>query len=100
MIIRVFRAHVHDGKQAEFERFFLTRALPMVQSHAGVVSVTVGRPLATSPDEFLMISVWRDLDALRGFAGEEWQNPVIDPDEVHLLRETFLDHFELVGTSS
>ena len=29
-------------------------------------------------------------------AGENWQNPVIDPDQVHLLQETFLQHYECV----
>ena len=94
MIIRVFRARVHPGKQQEFEQFFLNKALPMVRAQSGLVSVTVGRPLDTSPEDFLMVTVWRDLDALKGFAGEQWQNPVIDPEAAHLLKETFVDHYD------
>jgi heme-degrading monooxygenase HmoA len=94
MIIRVFRAVVHPGRQPEFERFFLNKALPKLKAQPGVVSVTVGKPLAVSPNEFMMTTVWRDLDALKGFAGENWQNAVIDPDEAHLLKETFVHHYE------
>ena len=94
MIIRVFRALVHPGMQQDFEQFFMNKALPNIQAQSGLVSVMVGRPLVTSPTEFLMITVWRDVNALKGFAGEQWQNPVIDPDEVHLLKETFVHHYE------
>ena len=94
MIIRVFRAVIHPGKQDEFEQFFLNKALPMVKAQPGLVSVTVGKPIEISPTEFLMVTVWQDLKAVKGFAGESWQNAVIDPDEVHLLKETFVYHYE------
>ena len=94
MLIRVFRALVHPGKQHEFEQFFMNKALPNIKAQPGLVSVMVGKPLDTSPAEFLMVTVWQDVNALKGFAGEQWQNPVIDPDEVHLLKETFVYHYE------
>jgi quinol monooxygenase YgiN len=94
MIIRVFRAVVHSGKVNEFQRFFLNKALPTIKAQPGLVSVMVGTPIETSPTEFLMVMVWQDVNALKGFAGEHWQNAVIDPDEVHLLKETFVHHYE------
>jgi len=94
MIIRVFRALVHPGKQPEFEQFFMNKALPNIKAQPGLVSVMVGEPIDTSPTEFLMVTVWQDVTALKGFAGEQWRNPVIDPDEVHLLKETFVYHYE------
>ena len=96
MIIRVFRAIVHPGKQREFEQFFLNKALPKIKAQPGLVSVMVGKPIESSPAEFLMTTVWQDVNALKGFAGEQWQNAVIDPDEVHLLKETFVHHYEAV----
>ena len=88
---------VHPGQQAEFERFFLNKALPMVKAQRGLVSVMVGTPSVAAPEEFLMTTVWQDLDALKGFAGEHWQNAVIDPDEAHLLKETFVHHYEALA---
>ncbi len=93
MIIRVFRALVHPGKQDEFEWFFLNKALPKIKAQPGLVSVMIGKPIETSPTEFLMVTVWQGVNALKGFAGEQWQSPVIDPDEVHLLKETFVHHY-------
>ena len=35
MIVRVFRARVHPGKEDEFERFVIETALPMVKAAEG-----------------------------------------------------------------
>ena len=94
MIIRVFRALVHPGKQQAFEQFFLNKALPNIKAQPGLVSVMVGNPSDTSPTEFLMVTVWQDVNTLQGFAGEHWPKPVIDPDEVDLLKETLVHHYE------
>ena len=97
MIIRVFRARVYPDKVEEFERFFLNKAMPNVKAQRGLISVTVGKPLERTQNEFLMIMVWKDVESLKGFAGEQWQEAVIDPDEKDLLMETFVYHYELAS---
>ena len=95
MILRFFRAIVHDGSQDEFRKFFLGTALPNVRAQAGLVSVSVGLPRPESPREFSMQMIWKDLESLQGFAGTNWRNAVIHPDEAHLLAETHVYHYEL-----
>jgi hypothetical protein len=98
MILRFFRAIVHEGQQSDFRSFFLGTALPSVRSHDGLESVSIGLPHEASPAEFSMVMVWRDLDALKGFTGENWHEAVIHPDEAHLLKETHVHHYELART--
>jgi heme-degrading monooxygenase HmoA len=98
MILRFFRAIVHEGKQNEFRRFFLGTALPNVRSQPGFVSVSVGLPSDGSQTEFSMVMVWRDLDALKGFTDENWQAAVIHSDEADLLKETHVYHYDLAQT--
>ena len=93
MIIRVFRARVHDGKQQEFELFLRNRALPLLQQQKGMISVQIGTPMEHTPNEFVVVVVWRDLAALKGFTGEQWQEPVTDPGEELMVAETFLHHY-------
>ena len=95
MIIRFFRAIVHDGQQDGFKAFFLETALPLVRSQEGLVSASIGLPHEGSPNEFSMVMVWRDLEALKGFAGRDWERAVVHPDEAHLLRETHVYHYHL-----
>ena len=78
-------------------RTWEAESLPMVKARPGLVSVLVGTPNAASPEEFLMTSVWQDLDTLKGFAGDHWKNAVIDPGKAHLLKETLVYHYEAVA---
>jgi quinol monooxygenase YgiN len=96
MIVRVFRAVVHDGKQGEFKEFFLNEARPYVEKQNGLVSLFIGLPDDSSPNEFLMFMHWKDLASIKGFAGEDWNQAVILDEERHLLKEVFLHHYELV----
>jgi heme-degrading monooxygenase HmoA len=97
MIIRVFRALVRDGKRDEFEEFFLEKAVPKVRLHPGLISVTIGTPLEDTPNEFMLTTVWNDMNAIKDFAGEHWQKAVIYPEAADLLSETFVHHYEGVA---
>jgi heme-degrading monooxygenase HmoA len=92
-IIRVFQATTKPGQERAFERFFTDEALLILQKHAGLVSVQIGLPSEDSPREFLMITVWRNLDSLKGFAGENWKEAVIDPREAPLLSSARVSHY-------
>jgi hypothetical protein len=48
-----------------------------------------------SSSEFVCVTVWADAESPRGFAGERWQEAVIDPpEEEHLLKDTWIQHYE------
>ena len=53
-----------------------------------------GRPLDSSSTEDLYVTVWEDAESIRAFAGERWQEAVITPDEEHLLKDTWIGHYE------
>ncbi len=95
MILRIFRAIVHDGRQGDFEAFIREKALPLTRAQQGLLFVTVGLPRSESPNEFSMVTAWRDLGALKGFTGDSWQQAVVLPEETHLLRESHLHHYEV-----
>ena len=95
MIIRVFRAKVRPGKQREFERLVKEQSIPLVKRQRGVLAEYAGRPVGSNSNEFTFVSVWKDLEDLKAFAGKDWEKSVIPPDELPLLEETFVHHFEL-----
>jgi len=39
-----------------------------------------------------------DIDSIRSFAGENWQEAVIDPSEEEMLEETSIAHFVTLDT--
>src|SRR5215208_3505418 len=94
MIIRVFRPTIHPGKEQEFEAFLADTAMPLVSRQAGLVAQHVGKPRDPSSSEYLYVTVWEDVESIRSFAGERWQEAVIAPNEEHLLKETWIGHYE------
>ncbi len=94
MIVRVFRCRVHPDKQKQFEPFFRGKAVSNVRAHKGLISIFAGAPMDASSDAYLMVSIWKDLDSLKAFTGENWQKPYIDPAEADLISEVTLEHYE------
>jgi heme-degrading monooxygenase HmoA len=98
VIIRVFRPTIHPGKEGEFEAFLRDTAVPLVSQQAGLVAQQVGRPRDRSSTEYVYVTVWEDVESIRAFAGERWQQAVITPDEEHLLKDTWIGHYEVLPT--
>jgi heme-degrading monooxygenase HmoA len=96
VIIRVFRPTIHPGKESEFEAFLHGTAVPLVSRQNGLVAQHVGKPRDPSSTEYLYVTVWEDVDSVRAFAGERWQEAVITPDEEHLLTDTWIGHYDVL----
>jgi heme-degrading monooxygenase HmoA len=79
MIIRVFRPTIHPGKEREFEAFLRDTAVPLVSQQAGLLAQHVGKPHDPSSTEYVYVTVWEDVEPIRAFAGERWQEAVITP---------------------
>ena len=74
-------------------------AVPLVSQQSGLLAQHVGRPRDPSSTEYLYITVWEDVESIQAFAGERWQEAVIAPDEEHLLKGTWIEHYEAIDTS-
>ena len=95
MIIRVFRPTIHPGKEREFESFLLRRRSRWCLDK-GLVAQHVGKPRDASSTEYVYVTVWEDVESVRAFAGERWQEAVITPEEEHLLRDTWIAHYQVL----
>ena len=97
MIIRVFRPTSRPGKEIECESFLRETAIPLVSGQSGLISQHVGKPRDSSSTEFVYVTVWEDEESIRAFAGDRWQEAVITPDEEHLLKDTWIGHYEVMS---
>jgi quinol monooxygenase YgiN len=96
MIMRIFQVVTRPGKEKEFADFFHQTAIPLMQSTAGLVSVLPGTARPDSPREFSFVMVWKDLDALKAFVGDDYQRPHVDPAEAALVESRSIKHYDLV----
>ena len=97
MIFRVFRATTKPGKADEFRGMLERLSVPMVKSAKGMVGYYVGGPVDPAVPEFTVTTLWQDLESVKAFAGENWNRSVIPPDEVPLIAESFIHHYEIFG---
>lgn len=97
MITRVFRVKVPPALHEDFEAEFCSISIDAVESQEGMVSVFVGRPTHWAPDEYVMISTWEDEQAIREFAGEQWNQAVIPQGMEKYVAECWVHHYEIFG---
>jgi prepilin-type processing-associated H-X9-DG protein len=97
MIIRLFRAKPKAGKSDELATLVKDVSIAFVDGHAGLIARHPGRSMATGGEEIVMISVWKDLDAMKAMTGENWQDAVI-PDErfADLIESCSVEHYESI----
>jgi quinol monooxygenase YgiN len=93
MIIRIFRAKIRQGQVSAFKRMVQEQSIPWLESSDGMLDYFPGEPFSESDREFVMISIWRDIDALKSFAGTDWENPVVTQDEAPLVEAMSANHY-------
>jgi len=96
MIMRIFQVVTRLGKEEEFSEFFHKTAIPLMKNTDGIISVLPGAPRTESPREFSFVMIWKDLDALKAFVGDDYQSPHIDPSEAELVESRTIKHYEFV----
>jgi heme-degrading monooxygenase HmoA len=96
MIMRIFQVVTRPGKENEFARFFHETAIPLMKGTEGIVQVLPGAPRPDTPREFSFVMIWKDLDSLKAFVGDDYRTPHIDPAEAELVESRTIKHYDLV----
>ncbi|MEO8261654.1 MAG: antibiotic biosynthesis monooxygenase [Pseudolysinimonas sp.] len=95
MIVRTSEAWIAPGKRDEFMAILVDLVASFPDRYPGLEShrILIDR---TDPDRVIYQSVWGDVDAVAGFAGDNWQTEAVTfPGEADLLREPLrLRHFD------
>ncbi|WP_323764311.1 antibiotic biosynthesis monooxygenase family protein [Marinovum sp.] len=97
MILRIFQVTTHPGKERAFAEFFHRTAIPLMTSIDGCIEVLPGAARPDHPQEFAFVMVWRDLEALKAFVGEDYESPHIAAEEAELVLRRRIAHYDLVA---
>ena len=93
MILRVFRAKIYKNRVTDFKRMVKEQSIPWLEKSDGMLGYFPGEPYGADKREFVMVTLWRDIEALKAFAGQDWDNPIVTEDEVPLVEEMFAEHY-------
>jgi transposase/quinol monooxygenase YgiN len=94
MIIRVFAARLKPGMRGAYERLSRERFIPVISARPGFLTYRIADQRPQRPDQFVLISIWKDLASLQACFGERWQQASIVPGEAELLEEVSVQHFD------
>jgi transposase/heme-degrading monooxygenase HmoA len=94
MIIRVFSARLRPGAREAYEELCLRVSAPLMSAQPGFLTWRMGAERPDHPDDFVFISLWRDLESLKAFTGEQWQAASILPGEADLLERVAVRHYD------
>ena len=96
MIIRVLSVEIEPDRGADFHEFIRDRGLPRIQSHPGLISVHVGRRTEGKDELAIVVTVWRDWEALTDALGPDPSQPYLASPSSGLVTSARVEHFEAI----
>jgi hypothetical protein len=85
MITRMWRGWTAAENADAYERFLLTELFPSMRGIAGFRGADVLRRPDGDEVAFVTLTRFDSLDAIRAFAGEDYDVPVLEPQALALL---------------
>lgn len=98
MIVRAWRGRAAAANPQAYAAHFRTRVLPELRHIEGFLGASLLRAPHPGGVEFLVLSRWRSIDAIRAFAGAEISRAVVEPGAVAALVDfdATVTHYEVV----
>ena len=102
MIIREWRGTARLDRAEAYPKHFRESVAPELKTIPGFIGADLCRSLVGDRIEFLVVSRWRSMEAIRGFAGSEPGKAVVEPGAIAALEEfdDFVQHYETIETLS
>jgi heme-degrading monooxygenase HmoA len=97
-IARIWRGRTLASKADEYARYLDANGIAKIRATPGNRGVTVLRRTDGDKAEFVVISIWDSIDAVKNFAGADYQKAVILPRDREYLIEVEPDvlHYQIV----
>ena len=97
MIARIWRGVTSSSKADQYLDYLNKTGIPDYQATEGNQGVYVLRRVEADRAHFLLLTLWDSLDAIKQFAGPDFEKARYYPedDEYLLERELTVDHYEV-----
>jgi mannose-6-phosphate isomerase-like protein (cupin superfamily) len=99
VITRLWRGWTRTENADAYERFLLDELFPSMRAIDGFVGADVLRRADGDEEAFVTLTRFTSLGAIRAFAGDDYERPVLEPRALELLSRHD-EHVQHIGTSS
>ncbi len=100
MIARIWRGAVRQEDGDVYEQYIRETGVAEYKATAGNLGVTMMRRQVGDRTEFMLLSLWESLDAVKAFAGEDYEKGVYYPEDDRYLveRDEKSSHWEVTAS--
>jgi heme-degrading monooxygenase HmoA len=98
VILREWRGRASASNAGPYPAHFRAKVLPELAGVPGFLGAELGRRRLGDTIEFLLLTRWRDIGAIEGFARREIDKAVVEPGAIAALIDfdPSVRHFELI----
>ena len=98
MIIREWRGRAEPSKAEAYPDHFRDHVLPQLRRIAGFLGTHLCRRPLDEGIEFLVLTRWRSIEAIRGFAGDDISKAIVEPAAAAALLDfdASVQHYEVI----
>jgi heme-degrading monooxygenase HmoA len=87
MVIREWRGRAIAAEADAYPRHFHDQVLPGLRDVPGFLGASLSRRSLGERIEFLVLTRWQSIEAVRGFAGDNVSHAIVEPGAVAALVE-------------
>lgn len=98
MIIRTWRGRVTRSRADDYAKHFREKVVPELRTVPGFVGAQLGQRPMSDQVEFLVLTRWQSMEAVRAFAGPDVDRAVVEPEAVAALDDfdDTVQHYEVL----
>jgi heme-degrading monooxygenase HmoA len=98
MIIREWRGRASEPRADAYPKHFREAVVPELRHVPGFLGAHLGRRRIGDRAEFLVLTRWQSMDAIRAFAGALVERAVVEPGAVAALDDfdAGVQHYEVI----
>jgi heme-degrading monooxygenase HmoA len=98
MIIREWRGRASAPRADAYPRHFREAVVPELRNVSGFLGAQLSRRRIGDKVEFLVLTRWRSMDAIRAFAGASVDRAVVEPGAIAALTDfdATVQHYEVL----
>jgi heme-degrading monooxygenase HmoA len=85
MIIREWRGRAARSNSDAYPKHFRTTVMPELRNLTGFIGAHLSQRLFNDKIEYLVLTRWQSMDAIRGFAGSDVSRAVVEPEAAAAL---------------
>jgi len=96
-VMRIFEVRAKKGCAEELEKKLASTSVSVVQGQSGNLGHFFGKKSSSSDHEYIFVSIWQDLAAVKTRFGDDWEQSYLPPGYEDMIEDCSIKHYKFNG---